>query len=416
MKTETRDPIWLQGVSASHQEEKYLVTREEFFIGRAPECDLVIDEDTVSARHARIFATGTGWHLEDRDSANGTRLNGEKISRAPLHSGDLLTIESRQFQFFNTREIQLQGTDGSHRHQQYYLTGEELTIGRSPTCRLVLSEKTVSGEHALIFRKDGEWWIRDLDSTNGTRVNQTPVTLQSLRSGDLITIESLTFKFINPLDVERTVLPHPDIPPTRIHEGKKADTAMMPEPRPVSASRAKQPSPRWTRGLVLGLLFALLVNTGLPFITAVMKLPQVTGRNLGMVLTGILGRLSLLHLPTHWIRFLNRDAASFVIMGAVVLGLLGGGYITRRTGPKNAVTAPLIFSLVYILSAGILQLAVLRGNLTRFLNQFTLVGIPFATPLTAFLAGTGLSLLTAFFWAFLGGLAAGGKTRTVETD
>ena len=43
-------------------------------IGRNPECALVLDDDYVSTRHARIAASGEQWFVEDLGSANGTFL------------------------------------------------------------------------------------------------------------------------------------------------------------------------------------------------------------------------------------------------------------------------------------------------------------------------------------------------------
>jgi hypothetical protein len=47
----------------------------------------------------------------------------------------------------------------------------ETTIGRLPGNSVVLPDETVSSRHALLREVDGRWWIEDLGSTNGTRVN-----------------------------------------------------------------------------------------------------------------------------------------------------------------------------------------------------------------------------------------------------
>lgn len=51
----------------------------EIFIGRDPQNDFEIDDETVSGRHARIFYKNNQWFIEDLQSTNGTFLNGEKI-------------------------------------------------------------------------------------------------------------------------------------------------------------------------------------------------------------------------------------------------------------------------------------------------------------------------------------------------
>lgn len=49
-------------------------------IGRAPSCTLVVDDDTASGRHARIFPHDGGWYVEDLGSTNGTWLADARVA------------------------------------------------------------------------------------------------------------------------------------------------------------------------------------------------------------------------------------------------------------------------------------------------------------------------------------------------
>lgn len=49
--------------------------------------------------------------------------------------------------------------------------GARILVGRSSSCPLSLSDRLVSGEHAVIFWDQGQWWVRDLGSRNGTWVD-----------------------------------------------------------------------------------------------------------------------------------------------------------------------------------------------------------------------------------------------------
>ena len=55
------------------------------------------------------------------------------------------------------------------------LSPTSITIGRSPSCTLVLEDSYASSRHARVFPKDGAWWLEDLGSTNGTTLNGHPV-------------------------------------------------------------------------------------------------------------------------------------------------------------------------------------------------------------------------------------------------
>ena len=63
----------------------------------------------------------------------------------------------------------------------------EATIGRAADNQIVLPDDTVSSHHALLCRRDGRWWLEDLGSTNGTRVNGRVVSSQTVVTpGDLL--------------------------------------------------------------------------------------------------------------------------------------------------------------------------------------------------------------------------------------
>jgi ABC-type multidrug transport system ATPase subunit/pSer/pThr/pTyr-binding forkhead associated (FHA) protein len=64
----------------------------QIVIGRDDSCDLVIDADNVSRRHAEISWQGGEAQLRDLGSRNGTRVNGERVSAAPLTAGDEIGI------------------------------------------------------------------------------------------------------------------------------------------------------------------------------------------------------------------------------------------------------------------------------------------------------------------------------------
>ncbi len=65
---------------------------------------------------------------------------------------------------------QVEGELTTHR-----FTRTEIIIGRDPACDVFLDDRTVSLRHARLAFHHQQWWLEDLESTNGTMVNQEPV-------------------------------------------------------------------------------------------------------------------------------------------------------------------------------------------------------------------------------------------------
>ncbi len=52
--------------------KRFTLTRSEIVLGRGADCDIQVDRDSVSRRHARVFRTGEAWSVEDLQSTNGS--------------------------------------------------------------------------------------------------------------------------------------------------------------------------------------------------------------------------------------------------------------------------------------------------------------------------------------------------------
>ena len=75
------------------------------------------------------------------------------------------------------------------------LGAQPLVIGRLPECDVVLNDSNVSRRHAELRRSGDGVFLTDLGSTNGTRVNGTPVREQILASGDEVSVGSTKLIF-----------------------------------------------------------------------------------------------------------------------------------------------------------------------------------------------------------------------------
>ncbi len=79
--------------------------------------------------------------------------------------------------------IKFPGGQGTMRH----FSQAEITIGRDPGCDIPLPDDTVSARHAHMMYHHNQWWIEDLASTNGTKLNELPVSIPIvITSGDEI--------------------------------------------------------------------------------------------------------------------------------------------------------------------------------------------------------------------------------------
>jgi hypothetical protein len=67
---------------------------------------------------------------------------------------------------------------------------DELLVGRHDACDVVVGHLSVSRRHARLSFRDGRWVLRDLDSTNGTRVNGKRVVRCRLEPGDRLSLGS----------------------------------------------------------------------------------------------------------------------------------------------------------------------------------------------------------------------------------
>lgn len=207
-----------------------------FRIGRDPGCDFAIQDTSASREHAVIRELGGRFVLEDCGSRNGTFLNGERIeAAAPLTNGDEFVISSYRFRFSEKsaeaqrrpaaasvdqlettvlrlddailsaaeqalakpaapRELRLEIMTGEQRGIIFNL-GPKTVIGRTRS-DISTNDPKVSRRHAVIERRAEGYFFCDLNSTNGSFVNDEPARERKLAAGDLIRVGDTELKVL----------------------------------------------------------------------------------------------------------------------------------------------------------------------------------------------------------------------------
>jgi pSer/pThr/pTyr-binding forkhead associated (FHA) protein len=77
----------------------YPITKQLMIIGRDVHADILVNDVSVSRKHAQILSLAGGFMLKDLESGNGTYINNQRIEEAYLGDGDLITFGEVKFVF-----------------------------------------------------------------------------------------------------------------------------------------------------------------------------------------------------------------------------------------------------------------------------------------------------------------------------
>lgn len=155
-------------------------TSRRWLIGRAPDCDLVVNLPEVSTHHCRLSRTDKGFVLEDLGSSNGTHVNGVRISKPTVvQSTDLITLGQK---------TPLPWPEIGSSPRKSGLPEGVLRIGRAPENDVVLNYPTISAHHARIIKSNEGIFLEDLGSSNGTAIGHPSHKIKQapLEPGDVV--------------------------------------------------------------------------------------------------------------------------------------------------------------------------------------------------------------------------------------
>jgi ABC transport system ATP-binding/permease protein len=134
-----------------------------WLIGTDPSCDLVVQHPMASSQHCRLTRYVDRFTLEDLGSTNGTFIDEARI---PPRRPTLVTRHQR---------VTLGGVAALPWPDEAKVRSDEpgvIRIGRSPDSDVVLDYPIISWEHARIVDVKGQLVLEDLNSSNGTAINE----------------------------------------------------------------------------------------------------------------------------------------------------------------------------------------------------------------------------------------------------
>ena len=150
-------------------------------IGTGKNTTVKLNNKLISSQHAQFIFDNKGHlHIQDLKSTNGTFLNGEKLTPSIAHmvkpkdtiqlastNGILIVVEEIKNDSFIENKINI---------VEKLKLNSKVIIGRAKECDIFLNSDSVSRKHAEVSKNsNGDYFIKDLNSLNGTFVNGSKI-------------------------------------------------------------------------------------------------------------------------------------------------------------------------------------------------------------------------------------------------
>jgi hypothetical protein len=312
-----------------------------------------------------------------------------------------------------TNRVKLLGISDPFRGKEFYITSEEFNIGRSSDSDLLLAENTISANHAKVVKSGNSFELLDLNSTNGTYINDERISRKELRSDDVIKFDVYEFRFINAADVARTVLADsPDFEKVPEAKGNTKESPMVQAQQVKEAKRKKKAKAEFEKtgnmplGLIIGVLVALIIYSGAFIGIQIMRAGMPY--DITPLIEGSFVGVPMAHTHFAWMSTPSWDLYTILFLVGVALASLLGGFVTRAISKANVFASSLYFALTYAVVVFLAQLIVTKLAFTK-LSYFYAALSPFGI-YNAWLAMPiifAYFIVVSFVLAFIGGLFKG---------
>lgn len=84
---------------------------------------------------------------------------------------------------------------GDQKGEDFRLREGKNVLGSAADAQVVIHDATVSAQHASLRYDDGKFFLTDLDSSNGTYINEKRIAREELKDNDLVRVGEITLKF-----------------------------------------------------------------------------------------------------------------------------------------------------------------------------------------------------------------------------
>ena len=259
------------------------VVEKTFSIGSADDNSLIINHPSISQQHARIVKQGNDYLLRDLSAANNTYINNKPVTQQKISHSDKILLGEVTIKVIDPK-LQNAPQPWSLVACSSWLSGQEfpikakdpesesIKVGRGSHCDIILPGTHLSREHAEIVIAGDQLKVIDLNSANGTFINDERVTEGVLRSGDKLRLDVYGFYVIGPgigsgVDKtfdENTKLrpPKPNIADAIMQTGKPKQW----KTRPTSPGNRQEPRPSKAYTSLTVIIASLLLVSAIGFL------------------------------------------------------------------------------------------------------------------------------------------------------
>lgn len=253
---------------ADNRQTSFWIVDSQFGIGSAPKNQIVIKDEAILPFHALIEQQGNQLIIRPAEPGALITVNGTVVTdSAEIKVNDHIALGGVELVLIDPArnaarprpaepraaaprpevalKWQITALTGPLANTRILIDGIKL-VGRDPTADIQITGGHISRKHAEFLLREGQLWIRDLNSSNGTYVNQRQTHEQPLYLGDEIKFDAVLFRVTDgkaPPKQAAAVSPQENLEKTQFHPALSSAAAPRPRNKPADRSRPGQQTP-----------------------------------------------------------------------------------------------------------------------------------------------------------------------------